>query len=432
MKSRNWHRILTSIIATAPLLFAQGNLLTPERALSIALEHNRDLLIAANDTLIASVKNSYGEAGMLPKAYLTASEGISTTRPVIGDADPQSTRASATSLSIKGAIEWTFFDGGKAGARKQILATERTLSGLRYKSEALELAGNVLAAYYDIVRLKLSVNFTGELLDYAHNKLALAKISNEAGFTAKSPYLQAQMDRNIQQGKALEQNVRLGEATRKLNLLLGNPPSTGFEVIDSISLDSLPDLSSLTLHADSTSTALAMLSAQIAIITSKLRENSAKRLPDLSIGAGYQISDNDRLSPSRPDQSSRGPVAAVSLNLPLYLGGATVRTTTALSRAKESLDIAAMREKDLLYTRITDLDAEFRFQRELLTLEKGNTLLAKENLDIAVQRAALGEATMLELQEAEERYERARMNAINIAYACKIAATKVRVLAALF
>jgi outer membrane protein TolC len=56
--------------------------------------------------------------------------------------------------------------------------------------------------------------------------------------------------------------------------------------------------------------------------------------------------------------------------------------------------------------------------------------LAKENLDIALQRLRLGQSTSLELRQAEESYEDSRTRLINIKYNLKVAETKLRQLMA--
>jgi outer membrane protein TolC len=66
----------------------------------------------------------------------------------------------------------------------------------------------------------------------------------------------------------------------------------------------------------------------------------------------------------------------------------------------------------------------------LLAIEKDNTALAKENLDISMARLRYGQSTSLELRQAEESYEDARTRLINIEYNVKIAETKLKQLLA--
>jgi outer membrane protein TolC len=69
---------------------------------------------------------------------------------------------------------------------------------------------------------------------------------------------------------------------------------------------------------------------------------------------------------------------------------------------------------------------EFENQHRLLDLETENASLAKENLELSMQRLRLGETTSLELRQAEESYEEALTRLLNFQFNLKVAETKLR------
>jgi outer membrane protein TolC len=65
-----------------------------------------------------------------------------------------------------------------------------------------------------------------------------------------------------------------------------------------------------------------------------------------------------------------------------------------------------------------------------LALEKQDVALAKENLDISMQRLRYGQATSLELRQAEDSYEQSLTRLTDIAFNLKLAETKLKQLIA--
>jgi outer membrane protein TolC len=65
-------------------------------------------------------------------------------------------------------------------------------------------------------------------------------------------------------------------------------------------------------------------------------------------------------------------------------------------------------------------------QLQLLRIEQGNVALAKENMDISIQRLRFGQTTILEVRQAEESYEQSRTRLTNFEYTLKITETKLK------
>jgi outer membrane protein TolC len=61
-----------------------------------------------------------------------------------------------------------------------------------------------------------------------------------------------------------------------------------------------------------------------------------------------------------------------------------------------------------------------------LQIEKSNTALAKENLDISMERLRLGQTTSLELHQAQESYVDSHTRLTNFEYILKVAETKLK------
>jgi outer membrane protein len=73
---------------------------------------------------------------------------------------------------------------------------------------------------------------------------------------------------------------------------------------------------------------------------------------------------------------------------------------------------------------------DFEEQQRLLEIEMANDALAKENLDISMQRLRLGQTTALEVRQAQESYVDSRTRLISFSYNLKVAETRLKQLIA--
>jgi outer membrane protein TolC len=75
---------------------------------------------------------------------------------------------------------------------------------------------------------------------------------------------------------------------------------------------------------------------------------------------------------------------------------------------------------------------QFENQQQLLKIEKDNAVLAKENLEITIQRLRFGQTTSLEVSLAEGSFVESLTRLINFEYSLKVAETKLKQLIAKF
>ena len=71
-----------------------------------------------------------------------------------------------------------------------------------------------------------------------------------------------------------------------------------------------------------------------------------------------------------------------------------------LQSAQYNLDNVKLQANTDLQNALTD----FENQQRLLQIEKNNNQLAKENMEISLQRLRLGQTTSLEVHQAQENY----------------------------
>jgi len=424
---------LLSFAIPVSISYAQP-LLTPDDAVNIALKNNYDILVAHNDAEIAKVNNTPGNAGMLPSAAITGSENYSVNnvdQKPSGGLETKANGAHANTFAAAALLNWTLFDGGKMFITKRKLSELESLGGLQLKDQVLQTVYNVIVAYYDVVRQKQQLASYNVVIAYNQEHVNIQQISFDAGLSPKTNILQAKIDLNVNRESAIRQQTVIIEAKRTLNLLLSREANTAFEVTDSIPLAFTPDRTGFLEKVFSNNTNVLEVRKQLSVARLSLEEVRTLGLPRMTLNGGYSGVESDNSASTVLMSRTYGPTIGGTVSIPLYQSGNVIRQIKTARLQLKSTEIELENVKLETSIQLQNLLDDFDNQRQLLAIEKDNTALAKENLDISLQRLKQGQSTTLELKQAEQSYEDALTRLIEIEYGLKVAETKLKQLLAL-
>jgi len=409
------------------------NVLTLDNAVNIALKKNFDILVARNDANIAQINNTSGNAGMLPTVNVNSSGYYSYDNVYQklsnGTTNKYSSRSNA-SLAANTELSWTLFDGGKMFVTKNKLNEIQALGELQFQVKVLETMYNVIAAYYDIIRQKQQLNSINEAINYNKERVIIAQTGFDAGSLLKNDLLQAKIDLNVMMENAINQQFIISEAQKTLNLILGEDPTVIFEVSDSIPLSYTPDRNELFQKLNSSNASILSFQKQIDIARLSLKENQKAYSPILSFKGGYYLSQSTNSEGSTLKNRSYGPQIGGALSIPLYNGGETKRKILVAKKELQSAEYDLESVRLQMNTELQNSLTDFENQQQLLSIEKENSKLAKENMEISLQRLRLGQTTSLEVHQAQESYVQSFTRLINFKYNLKITETKLKQLIA--
>jgi outer membrane protein TolC len=434
MKNRNnrlKNNILLILLAFSVFANAQ-KVLTIDDAISTALKNNFDILIAGNDANTAKVNNTAGNAGMLPTFAITGSGnyGLSnTTQKLSSGITNKYPDLSATTLSAGAQLNWNLFDGGKMFVTKSKLSEIQALGEIQYKEKVLQTLYNVISAYYDVVRQQQQLNSINEVLSFNKERVTLAQAGLNAGSLVKTDLLQAKIDLNVTTENAINQQFAIDAALKMLNVLLGGKISDSFDTSDSIPLNYSPDRARLLEKVEKSNTSILNFQKQIEIARLSLKENKSLMLPTLSMKAGYYASQTINSNGTILQNTSLGPQIGGTLVVPVYSAGETKRKITTAKLQAESAQLDLENTKLQLNTELQNILTEFENQQKLLKIEAENNELAKENIQISMERLKHGQTTSLEVHQAQEFYMQSCTRLINFRYNLKMAETKLKQLA---
>jgi len=420
---------LSLIVFIIPITYAQ-NALTEQDAISIALKYNYDILVARNNASTDSVNNTPGNAGMLPNISINASESYSAANNIqqkFSDGTSlNSSNVNSNSLNASVGLNWTLFDGGKMFVTKRKLNEIQALGEIQFRDGVLQTVYDVILAYYDVVRQKQELASINEVITYNLERVKISQTSYDAGLSPKTNLLQAKIDLNVYQENAINQQSIIIAAKRTLNKLLGRNPDISFEVLDSIPINDLLDKQELAKKLDASNTSILAYKKQVDISKLSLKEMNTLLFPRISFNTGYGLFQSN--TPGSIPLTSRtiGPSIGGTISIPVFQAGNAGRqikiAKIQLQSDEYNLESIRLQMNQQLQNALT----QFENHLQLLRIEKDNAILAKENLEISIQRLRFGQTTSLEVSLAEGSFVESLTRLINFEYDLKVAETKLK------
>lgn len=422
-------KLLLIILSLSVLLAEAQEKLSIEEAIEIALKNNYDIQISKKDVEIAKTNNTAGNAGMLPEIGISGSanyalKDVSQTLSdgVVNNYSGRGT----TTLSAGAELNWTLFDGGRMFIEKRRLNEVESMGEIKFKEIVLNKISEVVAAYYNVIKQKQQLNSIRETINVNLERVKIAQAGINAGTLNKTDLLQAKIDLNVNKENALTQEVAITNGLRQLALLLALENNTSIDVLDSIIIDYKPDKEELQNKIYSSNPDVMMYGKLLDIEKLMLKESYSSQLPIINFTAGYSLSS---ISNSKSDpllNQSMGPQVGGSVYIPVFQAGELKRKISLSKIGVEAAQLDFENIKLKVNTELSNAFDNFNNSRDLMAIEKENFQLAKENLDISMQRMRLGESTSLEVRQAQQDYEQSATRLINFQYNLKLAETKLK------
>jgi len=403
------------------------SLLTLNEAVNSALEQNFDIRIAQNELQQAHANNTIGNAGMLPEVTLNGglNGSVSDTKLELASGQVQN-RDGATSRGLTGSVllNWTLFDGMRMFINKKRLDEIERTGGIALKEQVQSTVASVINAYAAVVRQKQQLVAIDTAMALAKVRMDIARRKFEIGTSAKTDYLQAQVDYNASRAAHLTQEAALRQAKDSLMITMGRDQFADYDVLDSLYLNK-----ALTFK-DKQSWLAANFSYQLAGQQKMLAEYDwqlarGAQLPLLNLAGSYNYSKVNSGAGVTLFNRTYGPQGALNLSIPVFSG-------FNLQRQKRIARQEIARQELIVDQLSTSLAARYRtawrsYDNALkgLDLEQENIKYAQENVMIQQARFRVGVANTLELREAESSYVAALARLSDAAYNVKISETSL-------
>ncbi len=421
------HKIATLLFVISTLS-ASAQVLTLSDALKIVLENNYDLKIAKEDIDIAKLNAARGNAGMLPTVGVSGSLGLASnnTKQEFSNGTVVDKNAASTQTSAVGAgMSWTLFDGMKMFATYDRLQEEKGRSELALRLQIENTVAQLINTYSGIVKQKQLLIAADTALQLYEERMHISKSRWDLGAGSKIEYLQAKVDMNAQKTMHLQQRNKLESLKIDLNELLSRPSLTVFDVVDSLQVNYHPSLDDMKTEAMKKNTSILLGASQQRSMALMLKEVSAARYPRVNWNAGYNYNNTDNQAGFILQNRNLGWSTGLTASWTIYNGH-------QVSRQIEGSKIRLQQSQYTLDKTTQQVDAAvvkayvfFTNALAVLDQEQENQALAAEVIQVSMERYRLGNASNLELKDAQRSFEEAQSRLVSARYDAKLAETEL-------
>ncbi|RAV31068.1 TolC family protein [Sinomicrobium soli] len=386
--------------------------LTPQDALTIALENNYDIRLADNAYKADQLGVSAGMAGMLPGVdlVLNKNNSIQDLEQLRSDGTEQSSSdAKNNNLTYGVALDWTIFDGLAMFARYDKLKEMEKLGDAELKTAVLNNISEVLITYYDIVKQQQQLTALDSTLVISEQRVELANNRFTIGKASKLELLNARVDFNADQTQKLKQKALYNTTKIRLNELLGRDTATGFEVVGEIEVDKelfLPELELLARERNPELLA-EVIGKQIAEL--ELREVKAMRYPSIVATAGYNFSESESSLGFTRNSSAHGLNYGLGVRLNVFDGFNQNRNEKIAKIAIDQSKLMIEQKERALLAQLGTAYQTYQTNLGLIQLEYRNETIARENLEITMEKYRIGTIPTIEFRTAQLNYINAQL-----------------------
>jgi len=406
--------------------------LTIEDAMKIALQNNFDIKIASNNLDINKVNATTGNAGMLPRvtATLVDTNSIQNSSQTRQDGTTTSLdNAKNNSLNYGIGLDWTIFDGFKMFARLDQLKELQKLGEAELKRTMILKISAVNAVYFDLVQQQQQLAALDTTIVISTQRLILAQNRFAIGKSSKLEVLNAQVDLNTDKVALLRQKESYANRKIALNQILARDSKVDFKVVDQVPVDEKLILSELIALAEKQNPQLEAQIINKRVSELELKQIKGERYPMVSVNTGYNFLDNQSSLGFTSQFTAKGLNYGLRASLNLFDGLAQNRNEKIAKILIENAKIAIEQQSLLLNSELTIAFQTYLTNLELIQLEQTNVAIAKQNLNITVDKFRIGTITTLEFRAAQLNYINAKVRYSNAQFQAKLSEIALRELA---
>jgi len=426
-------KIFSSLLIVFVLVFGMSasaqQKLTVKDAIEIALKNSYDIKLVENNRAISKNNNDYGVAGALPTVSATGNENktSSTLQQQYADPTRNTTKSGVDGTTITAGLSASvvLFNGYRIQTTKERLAALENQSNSFLAAQIQNTTATVMQQYYNIVRQQAYLTTIQTSIDASTERLNIIKAKQKIGVANDADYLQSSLDLNALVQAKQNQILVINQAKEDLLNSLVLPAQTEITLIDSILVDSkliYKDIEAKSLQNPS------LQSAQQQIKINQLIEKETRALmyPTLRANAGYNFNSSQSAAGFSLLNETYGPSLGVNLSIPLYAGGASKK---GYKNAKINTSSANMQYQSAVADMTTNVAKTYQsYQTSVkqLPTEQDNYKMSQSLLNLVLQKFQLGQATIIDVKQAQQSFENAGFRLVSLSYTAKIAEIELK------
>src|SRR5690606_20117111 len=382
-------------------------LLTVKEAVELALENNYDIRLSKNDLLIAEENVTYGNAGMLPSvtANFTQNNSVQNSTQIQNTGVERSLdNAKNNNMNYGVSVGWTIFDGLGMFSRYETLEELRKQGDVFLKRTILTRVSDVIRTYYTIVEqqnlleaMDTTIMISQERLQIAENRFAIGKAS-------RLEVLNVQVNLNEDQTNKVKQEEVVNNLKITLNNLLARDLNTDFDVIRDVEVDESLALMDLLDKAAQHNPDLLAIGINKRLAELELKTIKSQRYPTIRLNGGYNFSESESSLGFVAQSNSRGLNYGITASINIFDGFNQRRNERIAKFQLDNADLMVEQQRSQVEATLSQAYQTYQTNMRLARLEEKNLQIAKQNLDITLDKSRIGTISPVEFRDAQENY----------------------------
>lgn len=420
-------RFIYITLFVAPVL-VKAQQLSLTDAINIALKKNYDIEIARDNVNISKINNHIGNAGGLPTVSATFSdqESVSNINQKL-NTGAEISKNGAFNNNLNGNVTGTMllFNNYRVVATKQRLEQLQQQNQQQLLSQIQNTIAAVMTQYFNVIKQQSYLSTLQQSIDISKKQLEIIEVKKDVGLANNADLFQSKIDLNTRQQDYYTQQLVIKQSKADLFNTLNIKADSNLTIKDTITIDKNISydkvLASLNQNAD-----VAALDYQIKINELIEKETKAQRYPSLRANAGLNYGRTQSDAGQLLLNQSYGPFVGVGLSIPLYNSGTVKRQEQT---ANINTRIAKTQKEKVINSYQTQLYKTYQSYsttNEQILTQQNNYQLAKDLVDLVMQKFQLSQATILELNAAQKSFEDAAFKLTSLLYTAKLAEVELK------
>lgn len=421
--------IFLSVILVSQISLFGQELITPEKAVSLALEKNYGIKLINTDVEVAKNNANILNSGYLPTVTGNAGATYNRDNTEAEFADGRVTVLNGAESSRYNAsvnLNYTLFDGlGRAYNYKQLKETQK-LTELQARETIENTVLQLFTVYYNVSELVENTDAISQTLAISKDRLTRAEYQFDYGQSTKLGVLNARVDINNDSISLMNSKQQLNNFKRDLNLVLGNTLGKNFNVDTKIEFNTLYDKNVLLEKAKANNISLLQVDKRITINTFGVKSEKSAYLPTVGLIGSYGWNKNNNNAASFVATSTNtGLSGGLNLSWNLFDGGSAI---TRVKNAKINLEAQNIQKEQLEVTLERDFNNawdDYQNKLKIYRLQDDNINTAENNFFRTQEKFKLGQVNSIEFRQAQLNLLNAELSRNQAKYLAKVAELQI-------
>lgn len=399
-------RIAICMLLCGHLSQAQ-ELLTVKDAIAIALENNYDIKLFQNNLRVAQENVTPGNAGMLPTVTgnFNQNNSLSNSNQTQANGDVRALdNAKNNSLNYGISVGWTVFDGLGMFSRYETLKELQKQGEAELQRSVVTRISDVISTYYTIVEQQNLLSAIDSSIVISQERLRTAENRFSIGKASRLEVLNVQVNLNTDESNRIKQENVVKNLKITLNTLLARDLQQDFQVIREVAIDETLNLGNLLEQSKSTNPDLILISINRRLAQLEEKTVKANRYPTVRLNGGYNFSESESSLGFVAESRSRGLTYGITASVNIFDGFNQRRNERIAKIRIENADLQLSQINQQIESEIAQAFNVYKTNLELVKLEEKNEQIARQNMNITLDKYKIGTLSAVEFRDAQENF----------------------------